>query len=143
MEPKRTSALDRAIGARVRARRASLGMSQERLGEALGITFQQVQKYERGANRISASRLHAIAAVLGAEVSFFFGERSAGGDAPDGLNAATPALRAELAALAEAFSAIADAQVRRDILNLVRSCAGRPVSERRLASPEDDLAAPP
>ena len=56
MEPKRTNAVDRVIGARVRARRASLGMSQERLGEALGITFQQVQKYERGANRISASR---------------------------------------------------------------------------------------
>jgi transcriptional regulator with XRE-family HTH domain len=142
MEPKRTSALDRAIGARVRARRTSLGMSQERLGEALGITFQQVQKYERGANRISASRLHAIAAILGTEVSHFFEDRSAGPNASFSLSAEAPALQTELAALNAAFTAIADPQVRRDILNLVRSCAGRPVSERRPAHPEDYVATP-
>ena len=65
-------AVDVYVGGRVRQRRTMLGMSQEKLGEALGLTFQQVQKYERGANRIGASRLHQISEVLDAPINFFF-----------------------------------------------------------------------
>ena len=64
--------VDRHVGARVRARRRACGVSQTDLGDALGLTFQQVQKYERGANRISASKLYGVARALGAPIEFFF-----------------------------------------------------------------------
>ena len=64
--------IDKHVGARIKLRRALLGMSQEKLGEALGLTFQQVQKYERGANRVGASRLFDLSRVLDVPVSFFF-----------------------------------------------------------------------
>src|SRR5829696_2567204 len=64
--------IDVRVGARLRLRRNMLGLSQEKLGEAIGLTFQQVQKYERGANRIGASRLHELSRVLDVPVSFFF-----------------------------------------------------------------------
>jgi transcriptional regulator with XRE-family HTH domain len=64
--------IDVHVGARLRLRRTLLGLSQEKLGEAVGITFQQLQKYERGSNRISASRLFNLSQVLGVPVSFFF-----------------------------------------------------------------------
>src|ERR1043166_2099115 len=64
--------VDIQVGARLRLRRNMLGLSQEKLGEAIGLTFQQVQKYERGANRIGASRLHELSRVLDVPVSFFF-----------------------------------------------------------------------
>lgn len=71
--PRGASELDREIGARVRLARQLAGMSQTALGEAVGITFQQVQKYERGGNRIPSSRLHEFAVALGQPLSFFFG----------------------------------------------------------------------
>ena len=71
-QPKVANPVDRHVGSRVRMRRVLLSMSQERLGEALGLTFQQVQKYEKGSNRIGASRLSQIAQALGVPVSFFF-----------------------------------------------------------------------
>src|SRR5437660_7684075 len=64
--------IDTHVGSRVRLRRNMLGLSQEKLGTAIGLTFQQVQKYERGANRIGASRLHELSPVLDVPVSFFF-----------------------------------------------------------------------
>src|SRR2546423_13379469 len=64
--------IDKHVGSRVRMRRVLIGMSQEKLGEALGLTFQQVQKYEKGTNRIGASRLQQISIILGVPVSFFF-----------------------------------------------------------------------
>src|ERR1051325_9254823 len=64
--------IDVRVGARLRLRRNMLGLSQEKLGEAIGLTFQQVQKYERGANRIGASRLHELSRVLDVPISFFF-----------------------------------------------------------------------
>ena len=64
--------VDAHVGSRVRMRRQLIGMSQEKLGDLLGITFQQVQKYERGANRVSASRLHHMSKVLGVPIQFFF-----------------------------------------------------------------------
>ena len=72
MAKKSPNPIDRYVGARVRMRRMMLGMSQEKLGDALGLTFQQVQKYEKGANRIGASRLQHIAVIFQVPVSFFF-----------------------------------------------------------------------
>jgi transcriptional regulator with XRE-family HTH domain len=72
MLTKAPNPVDRHVGSRVRMRRMLIGMSQEKLGEALGITFQQIQKYEKGTNRIGASRLHHIARVLGVPVEFFY-----------------------------------------------------------------------
>ena len=72
--------VDTHVGSRVRLRRALLGMSQEKLGEAIGLTFQQVQKYERGANRIAASRLFDLSRVLDVPVSFFFDDMPGAGD---------------------------------------------------------------
>ncbi|MFT9257768.1 MAG: helix-turn-helix domain-containing protein [Acetobacter sp.] len=66
------SVIDAHVGKRIRLRRTLLGLSQEKLGEALGVTFQQIQKYERGANRVGASRLYDIATVLDVPISFFF-----------------------------------------------------------------------
>lgn len=72
MQKKSPGPIDRHIGNRVRTRRIMLGMSQEKLAEALGLTFQQVQKYEKGANRIGASRLLQIAGILDVGIEFFF-----------------------------------------------------------------------
>jgi len=72
LQQKSPNPIDRHIGSRVRARRIMLGMSQEKLAEALGLTFQQVQKYEKGANRIGASRLLHIAGILDVNIEFFF-----------------------------------------------------------------------
>ncbi|MGO4386556.1 helix-turn-helix domain-containing protein [Microvirga sp. 2YAF29] len=72
MQQKSPNPTDRHIGSRVRARRVMLGMSQEKLAEALGLTFQQVQKYEKGINRIGASRLLSIAGILDVGIDFFF-----------------------------------------------------------------------
>src|SRR5215204_916976 len=69
---KSADAIDQHVGNRVRAQRLLLGMSQEQLGDALGVTFQQVQKYEKGKNRIGASRLSQIGAILGVPISFFY-----------------------------------------------------------------------
>lgn len=80
--------VDLHVGARIRLRRKMLGVSQERLAEQLGLTFQQVQKYERGANRVSASKLHAIGAALGAHVSWFF--EGLAGPEPGAANEPTP-----------------------------------------------------
>src|SRR6266436_6747573 len=72
MAKKAPNPIDKHVGSRVRMRRLMLEMSQEKLGNALGLTFQQVQKYEKGTNRIGASRLHQIASILQVPVSFFF-----------------------------------------------------------------------
>jgi transcriptional regulator with XRE-family HTH domain len=72
LQQKSPSPIDRHIGSRVRARRTRLGMSQEKLAEALGLTFQQIQKYEKGVNRIGASRLLEIAGILHVGIEFFF-----------------------------------------------------------------------
>src|SRR5271167_5248440 len=77
----RPSPIDVHVGSRIRLRRTLMGMSQERLGEALGLTFQQVQKYERGVNRVGASRLFDLSRVLDVPISFFFD------DMPDSLAA--------------------------------------------------------
>src|SRR5438034_8794140 len=90
MAKKAPNPIDKHVGSRVRMRRMMLAMSQERLGDALGLTFQQVQKYEKGANRIGASRLQQISHILQVPVSFFFdGAPSVPGHhAPPGMSEA-------------------------------------------------------
>ena len=128
---KKPNPTDIHVGSRIRLRRNMLGMSQEKLGESLGITFQQIQKYEKGTNRVGASRLQAIANILGVPVAFFFedlpGSETAGnrGFAED--TSAAFALdfctSAEGLQLNRAFVKIADLKVRRRIIDLVRSLA--------------------
>jgi len=128
---KKPNPTDMHVGSRIRLRRNMLGMSQERLGENLGITFQQIQKYEKGTNRVGASRLQAIANILGVPVAFFFdglpGDEGSGrvGFAED--SAATSALEfctsAEGLQLTRAFVRISDQRVRRRIIDLVKTLA--------------------
>jgi transcriptional regulator with XRE-family HTH domain len=121
----------------VRLRRTLLGMSQERLGEALGLTFQQVQKYERGTNRIGASRLYRVSQVLDVPVSFFFDEinaeaaRLAGTAAPGDAAACEPVpvregetmMRRETLELVRAYYRISDPQIRRRLFDLTKAIA--------------------
>jgi transcriptional regulator with XRE-family HTH domain len=118
-------AVDTHVGSRVRMRRMMLSMSQESLGDALGVTFQQVQKYEKGANRISASRLQHISRILQVPVPFFF--EGAPGGAP-GMEETPSYMREFLAssdglALMKAFTRIQNAKLRRLIVGLVEDCA--------------------
>ena len=113
----RASPIDVHVGTRVRLRRTLLGMSQEKLGEALGLTFQQIQKYERGVNRIGASRLFDLARVLDVPIGFFFDDMS-----PElGGNAATRS-RAAAFGFAEGQEGFEDDTLhRRETLELVRA----------------------
>ena len=132
----RPSPIDVHVGARIRLRRTLLGMSQERLGEALGLTFQQVQKYERGVNRVGASRLFDLSRVLDVPISFFFddmpdsltasfggqtGRRSANfvdtqeGFGDDTLN------RRETLELVRAYYRITDPAIRKRVFDLIKS----------------------
>src|SRR5690606_34080136 len=118
------------VGSRVRMRRMMLNMSQEKLGEALGLTFQQVQKYEKGTNRIGARRLQQIAAILQVPVSFFFeGAPSAGtptgtGEAPSPSYISDFLATSDGLALTKSFMRIKDPKLRRRIVDLVEQIAG-------------------
>jgi len=116
--------VDRHVGLRIRMRRKELGISQERLAEAIGLTFQQVQKYERAANRVSASKLWEMSRVLNTSISYFYEGIS---DAPEPLGANLPRetvqdflLTPEGMELASAFPKIPHGRLRRKILDLVR-----------------------
>ncbi|MEH3144478.1 MAG: helix-turn-helix transcriptional regulator [Methylobacterium frigidaeris] len=125
--------VDRYVGHRVRVRRLLVGVSQERLGDALGVTFQQVQKYEKGANRISASRLQQIAEMLGVPVSFFYEgapraettEEANGGNGLDG-QANNMFWTSQDLQLVRAFQRIGDSQIRRRIISLVEALGSKP-----------------
>ncbi len=114
--------IDIHVGQRLRLRRTLLGLSQESLGEAVGITFQQLQKYERGANRISASRLFNLAQVLGVPVSFFFDELNIGG-VPTVTTETDSMARRETLELVRAYYRITDPQVRKRLFELTKSVA--------------------
>lgn len=111
--------------------RMLIGMSQEKLGEALGLTFQQVQKYEKGTNRIGASRLYEIGAVLGVPIEYFFeglesGTPPAGGDGQArGVLDASVLSTAEGIQLNSAFFAISDPKLRKRVLELIKALSGR------------------
>src|ERR1700675_3799036 len=124
--------IDVQVGSRVRLRRNMLGLSQEKLGTSIGLTFQQVQKYERGANRIGASRLHELSRVLDVPVSFFFDDVDPvrapaipGGFAEPPAEAfdSDPLRRRETVELVDAYYTIEDAAVRRRLLDLARALA--------------------
>jgi len=112
---------DRHIGSRMRARRIAIGMSQEKLGDRLGLTFQQVQKYEKGVNRVGAGRLLDIAAILQAPVAYFYEGLSTGnGKAGSEDNAASLLLATtEGQRLIKAFSTITSPQLRHKVVDLV------------------------
>lgn len=130
MAGKKPNPVDAHVGSRVRLRRMLLGMSQERLGESMGLTFQQVQKYEKGVNRIGASRLFQISKILDVPVQFFFEEAPYVGDAgqPGGMaEADSEAFILEFLnsreglELNRAFVKIADPKVRKSVVDLVRA----------------------
>jgi transcriptional regulator with XRE-family HTH domain len=125
---KRPNPTDIYVGSRVRMRRKMMGMSQEKLGERLGITFQQIQKYEKGTNRIGASRLQKIAEILEVPVSYFFPDQSS--DVAMGLaEEGGPGYVVDFLSTAEglelnrAFARIKNAKVRRKMIELVRAVA--------------------
>ncbi|MFL5016360.1 MAG: helix-turn-helix domain-containing protein [Rhizobium sp.] len=127
---KKPNPIDIHVGSRIRLRRTMLGMSQEKLGESLGITFQQIQKYEKGTNRVGASRLQNISNILNVPVSFFFedapGEHSPGGG---GMEASSSNYVVDFLSSSEglqlnrAFVKISDPKVRRKVVELVKALA--------------------
>jgi transcriptional regulator with XRE-family HTH domain len=131
MAKKAPNPIDKHVGSRVRMRRMMLSMSQEKLGDALGLTFQQVQKYEKGTNRIGASRLQQISHILQVPVAFFFEGAPNLGPHTDGMKEApSPAYvsdflaTSEGLALTKAFMRIKEAKLRRRIVDLVEEIAG-------------------
>jgi transcriptional regulator with XRE-family HTH domain len=131
MAKKAPNPIDKHVGSRVRMRRMMLGMSQEKLGDALGLTFQQVQKYEKGTNRIGASRLQQISHTLQVPVAFFFeGAPNLPGRPLETDTAPSPAYVSDFLAtsdglaLTKAFMRIKDGKLRRRIVDLVEGIAG-------------------
>src|ERR1022692_1442092 len=130
MAKKAPNPTDKHVGSRVRMRRMMLGMSQEKLGDALGLTFQQVQKYEKGTNRIGASRLQHISQILQVSVSFFFeGAPTLPGAPVDKGAAPSPSYVSDFLAtsdglaLTKAFMRIKEPVLRRHIVHLVQEIA--------------------
>ena len=127
---KTLNSTDKHVGARVRMRRLMLGLSQTKLGDALQLTFQQVQKYEKGANRIGAGRLQQIGNILQVPVSFFFegapdtlGHKRTGPDAPSPAYVSEFLASSHGLALIKAFTKIKEAKLRRTIVDLVTEIA--------------------
>ncbi len=129
MPKKQASQTDMLVGNRVRIRRMLIGMSQERLGELLGLTFQQVQKYEKGVNRIGAGRLFDISRILGVPIDYFYEGVAAQLSGQPGFaeENAPPVMEfvssGEGMQLSLAFMKIKDAKVRKRVLDLVKSLA--------------------
>ena len=122
--------VDRHVGLRIRLRRKELGISQEKLAEAIGLTFQQVQKYERAANRVSASKLWEMSRALSTNIGYFY-EGLGDFQAPVGSDPPRDAVQEFLLTpegieLASAFPKIPRGRVRRRILDLVRALSGQP-----------------
>ena len=122
-------AIDKQVGSQVRSRRLALGMSQSKLADAVGLTFQQIQKYEKGANRISASRLQQFSNILGVPVPYFFQDSPS----PRKMKSADPAMAllsefissADGRDLMKAYTKIKDAKLRRGIALLVEELGAR------------------
>jgi transcriptional regulator with XRE-family HTH domain len=127
---KQPNPVDAQVGNRVRLRRMLIAMSQEKLGKCLGLTFQQVQKYEKGVNRIGAGRLFSIARILGVPITYFY-EDTAGDESLPGFaeEAGAPPVMEFLSSpeglqLSLAFMRIKEPKVRKRVIDLVKSLAG-------------------
>jgi transcriptional regulator with XRE-family HTH domain len=133
---KRTpNSVDVHVGSRVRGRRMAVGLTQDKLAKSLGITFQQIQKYEKGVNRIGAGRLQAIARILEKPVSFFYADASGALTATllEAQNAATaprPVVPAEALKLIKSFARIEDQEARRHLLGLAQILAEKGSKEQ-------------
>ena len=131
LDPDRApNPVDIHVGSRIRLRRKALGISQDRLANALGLTFQQVQKYERGSNRVSASKLYEIARTLRASIAYFFEGLADPADAAAGVAEPEPpefihdlVMTPEGSELASLFPKIRRRRTRRAVLNLIKSLA--------------------
>jgi len=141
--------IDVRVGARLRLRRNMLGLSQEKLGEAIGLTFQQVQKYERGASRIGASRLHELSRVLDVSVSFFFDDTdpvrapavSGFVELPVAVFNSDPLHSSEITELVRDYLAIQDATVRQRLRDLVKAiAAGNDTPAEKPPAPSSDAS---
>ncbi len=137
MATKAPNPIDKYVGSRVRMRRIMLGMSQEKLGEALGLTFQQIQKYEKGTNRVGASRIQQISEILQVPVSFLFEGGPTSTTGGNGFSEGTsPTYVADFLATSEelaltrAFTRITDAKLRRSIVDLVEQIATHEVQAK-------------
>ena len=133
MAQKDPNKVDGHVGARVRLRRVILGLSQEKLGESIGVTFQQVQKYEKGLNRIGAGRLMKIAEVLGVPVSFFYEGANAALELKDSVEQASyvaefglgDTMDEEVKSLIAAFRTIKSVEARRSLVSLANALAAQ------------------
>ena len=126
MGEKATNSVDKQVGSRVRMRRQMLAMSQEKLGNALGLSFQQVQKYEKGMNRIGASRLQQIGEILQVPASFFFEDKAVGASAPHEPDYFQAQMEEFVSSpeglrLIAAFERIKSADLRREIVSFVKA----------------------
>ncbi|TXM93499.1 helix-turn-helix transcriptional regulator [Methylobacterium sp. WL116] len=119
--PKLATSGDRSIGSRIAAYRTAQGLSQTALGQALGVTFQQVQKYEKGRNRVGAARLQAIVDFLGVPVSTFFDAPAEIGDGRDSIQQLLQ--DSEVMDLIRTFAGISDKATRQGVLAIVKSAA--------------------
>ena len=138
MSTKAPNPVDKYVGSRVRMRLIMLGMSQEKLGEALGLTFQQVQKYEKGTNRVGASRIQQISEILQVPVSFLFEGGPSGIASGENFSEGTsPAYVSDFLATSEglaltrAFTRIPDPKLRRSIVDMVEQIAAREGPDKR------------
>src|SRR4030081_2019240 len=138
MSTKAPNPVDKYVGSRVRMRRIMLGISQEKLGDALGLTFQQVQKYEKGTNRVGASRIQQISEILQVPISFLFQGGPSGVASVESYGeGASPAyvsdflVTSEGLALTRAFTRIAAPKLRRSIVDLVEQIATREAPDSR------------
>ena len=136
MAKKAPNPIDKHVGSRVRMRRMMLSMSQEKLGDALGLTFQQVQKYEKGTNRIGASRLQQISLILQVPVAFFFeGAPPPPGKSYELSEASSPEYLTNFLAssdglkLVKAFTRVPSTALRRRIIDLIEEMAGEDTVE--------------
>ncbi|MDG2570821.1 helix-turn-helix transcriptional regulator [Vibrio parahaemolyticus] len=133
---KSTGTIDKEIGSRVRMRRVSIGMSQEKLGDMLGLTFQQVQKYEKGMNRISVARLADIGKILNVDIGFFFDGIRSGKSESGFAEGSTPTYVADMMStpeglhLVRTFASIKSPKVRKSIVQLVNALASQEEVER-------------
>jgi transcriptional regulator with XRE-family HTH domain len=138
MSTKAPNPVDKYVGSRVRMRRIMLGMSQEKLGDALGLTFQQIQKYEKGTNRVGASRIQQISEILQIPVSFLFEGGPSGTTSAESFREGTsPAYVSDFLATSEglaltrAFTRITDGKLRRSIVEMVEQIAAREGPDKR------------